>query len=84
MDDRAVLPMDTSRPSPSAVDFRRMVYSYLLAGDVMAAVRIIVSDDSVITPTAEVVSALRLKYPPSPLNLHPPPTVFVSQTLSVS
>ena len=48
-----------------------------------AAVRIIASDDSVITSTAEVVTALRLKHPPSPLDLHPPPTEPVSHTLSV-
>ena len=41
-------------------------------------------DDSVITPTSEVVTALRLKHPLSPLNLHPPPTESVSQTSSVS
>ena len=47
---------------------------------VSAAVRIIVYDDSVITPTSEVVSALRLKHPPSSLGLRPPSTEPVSQT----
>ena len=37
-----------------------------------------------ITPTAEVVTALRLKCPPTPLNLRPLPTEPVSQPLSVS
>ena len=37
-----------------------------------------------ITPTVEVVTALRLKHPPSPLDLRPPPTEPVCQTLSVS
>ena len=84
MDDRAVLPKDTSRPSPSATDFRKMANSNLLVGDVTAAVRIIASDDSVITSTADVVTALRLKHPPSPLDVRSPPTEPVSQTLSVS
>ena len=61
-----------------------MVNSILLVGDVTAAVRIIASDDSVITPISEVVTALRLKHPPSPLDLRPPPTEPVSQTSSVS
>ena len=61
-----------------------MVNSKLLVGDVTAAVIIIASDDSVITPTSEVVTALRLKHPPSPLDLHPPPTEPVTQTSSVS
>ena len=58
--------------------------SKLLVGDVTAAVRIIASDDSVITLTSDVVTELRLKHPPSPLDLRPPPTEPVSQTLSVS
>ena len=61
-----------------------MVNSKLLVGDVTAAVRIIASDDSLITPTSEVVTALRLKHPPSPLSLRHPPTEPVSQALSVS
>ena len=61
-----------------------MVNSKLLVGDVTAAVRIIASSDSVITPTSEVKTALRLKHPPSPLVLRPPPTEPVSQTSSVS
>ena len=61
-----------------------MVNSNLLVGDVTAAVRIIASDDSVITPTSEVVTVLRLKHPPTPLYLHPPPTEPVCQTSSVS
>ena len=61
-----------------------MVNSLRLVGDVTAAVRIIVSDDSVIAPTAEVVTALRLKHPLSPPDLRPPPTEPVSQTSSVS
>ena len=52
--------------------------------DVTAAVRIIAPDDSVITPTSEVVTALRLKHPPSPFDLRPPPTEPVTQTSSVS
>ena len=47
-----------------------------------AAVRINSSDDSVITPTADVVTSLRLKRHPSPIYLRPPPTEPVSQTLS--
>ena len=74
VDDRAVLPRDASRPSPCATDFIKM------GVDVTAAVRIIFSDDSVITPTAEIVTALRLKHPPSPLDLRPPPTEPVSQS----
>ena len=62
VDDRAVLPMDTSRPSPCSTDFGKVVNSNLLAGEVTVAVRIITSDDCVITPTAEVVTTLRLKY----------------------
>ena len=61
-----------------------MVNSKLLVGDVTAAVRIIASDDSVITPTSEVVTALRLKHPPAPLDLRPPPTEPVTKTSSVS
>ena len=61
-----------------------MVNSKLLVGDVTTAVIIIASDDSVITPTSEVVIALRLKHPPSPLDLRPPPTEPISQTSSVS
>ena len=61
-----------------------MVNSKLLVGDVTAAVRIIASDDSVIIPTSDVVSALRLKHPPSPLDLRPPPTETASYTSSVS
>ena len=61
-----------------------MVNFKFLVGDVTAAVRIIASDDSVITPTSEVVSALRLKHHPSSLDLRPPPTEPVSQTPSVS
>ena len=84
VEDRAVLPKKTSRPPPCATDFRKMVNSKLLVGDVTAAVRIIASDDSVITPTSQVVTALRLTHPPSPLDLRPPPTEPVSQTSSVS
>ena len=84
VDDRAVLPKETSRPPPCATDFRKMVKSKLLVGDVTAAVRIISSDDFVITPTSEVMIALRLKNPPSPLDLRPPPTEPVSYTSSVS
>ena len=65
-------------------DFRKMVNSKLSVGDVTLAVRIIASDDSVITPTSEVVTALRLRHPPSILDLRPPPTEPVSQTSSVS
>ena len=61
-----------------------MVNSKLLVGDVTAAVRIIASDKSVITPTPEAMTALRLKHPLYPLDLHPPPTEPVSQTSSVS
>ena len=61
VDDRAVLPKDTSRPPPCATDFRKIVNSKLLVVDVTAAVRIIASADSAITPTSEVVTALRLK-----------------------
>ena len=61
-----------------------MVNSKLLVGDVTAAVRIIASDDSVITPTSEVVTALRLNHPPAPLDLRPPPTEPVTKTSSVS
>ena len=60
-----------------------MVNSKLLVGDVTAAVRIIASDHSVITPTAEAATALRLKHPPCHPFLRPPPTEPVSQTLSV-
>ena len=63
--------------------FRKMVNSKLLVGNVTAAVRIIASDDSVITPTSEVVTALRLKHPPTPLDLRPPPTESVSEMSSV-
>ena len=83
-DDLAVLPKDTSRPSPFAKEIRNIVNSKLLVGDVTDAVRIIASDDSVITPTSEVVTALRLKHQPSPLNLRPPPTKSLCQTSSVS
>ena len=65
-------------------NFRKMVDFKLLVGDVTAAVRIIASDDSVITPTSEVVTALRLKHPPSPLDIRPPPTEPVSEMSSVS
>ena len=61
-----------------------MVNSKLLVRDVTAAVRIIAYDDSVITSTSEVVTALRLKHTPSPLDLRPPPTEPVCQTSSVS
>ena len=84
VDDQAVLPKETSRPPPCVTDFRKMVNSKLLVGDVTAAVRIIASDDSVITPTSEFVTALRLKHPPTPLDLRPPPTESVCQTSSVS
>ena len=57
--------------------------SKLLVEDATAAIRIIASDDSVITPTSEVVTALRLKHPLSHLDLHPPPTELASQTSSV-
>ena len=71
---------DTSLLSPCTTDFRKMIISKLLVGDMMAAIRMIASDYSVITPTAEVVISLKLKHPPSPLDLHPPPTELVSQT----
>ena len=61
-----------------------MVKSILMVGDVTAAVRIIASDSCVITSTAVVVTALRLKPTPSPLDLRPPTTEAVSQKLSVS
>ena len=61
-----------------------MVISRLLVGDVTAAVRIIAYDDSMTTPTSEVVTALRLKHPPSPLDLHPTPTEPVSEMSSFS
>ena len=84
VDDRVVLPKETCRPPLCATDFRKMVNSKLLVGDVTTAVRIIASDDSVITPTSEVVTALRLMHPMSPLDLSQPPTEPVSQTSSVS
>ena len=84
VDDQAVLPKETSRPSPCATDFRKMVNSKLLVGDVTAVVKILASDNSVITSTSEVVTALRLKHPSSPLDLRLPPTEPVSQTSSVS
>ena len=84
MDDRAVMSKESSRPLPCATDFRKMVNSKLLAGDVTAAVRIVASDDSVITPTSEVATALRLKHLLSPLDLRPPPTEPISQSSSVS
>ena len=58
--------------------------SKLLVGDVSAAVRITTSDDSVIAPTAEVVTALRLTQPPSSLDLRQTPTEPVSHMLFVS
>ena len=61
-----------------------MVNSKLLVGDVTAAVRMIASDDSVITPTAEVVAAMRLKHHPSPHDLRPSPPEPVSHALSFS
>ena len=61
-----------------------MVISKHLVGDVTAAVIIIASDDSVITPTSEVVTALRLKHPLNPFDLRPPPTEPVCQTSSDS
>ena len=82
MDDRAVLPRETRRLPPFATDFTKMVNSKLLVGDVTAAVRIIASDDSVITPAALVVTAQRIKHPPSPLDLRPPPIEPVSQLAS--
>ena len=84
VDDRAVLSKATRRPPPCATDIRKMVNSKLLVGDVMVAVRIIASDDSVITTTSEVVTALRLIHPPTPLDLRPPPTESVCQTSSIS
>ena len=84
VDDRAVLPKETSRPPQCTTDFRKMVNSKHLVGGVTAAVTIIASDDSVTTPTSEVVTALKLKHPPSPLDLRPPSTESVSQTPSVS
>ena len=83
MDERAVRPKETSPPPPCATEFRKMVNSKLLVGDVTAAVRIIASDDSVITPTSDIVTALRLKHTPSPLDLRPPLTEPVSQMSSV-
>ena len=74
MDDLAVLPKDTSRPSSCATGFKNMANSKLLVGHLTAAVRIIASDGNVITPTTEIVTALRLKHPPSPLDLRPPTT----------
>ena len=50
---------------------------------VTGSIRIIEFDDSVITPTVEVVTALRLKHPVSPIDLRPPPTELVFQTLFV-
>ena len=84
VDDRAVLQRETSRPPPCVTDFRKMANSNLLVRDVTAAVRMIASYNSVITPTSVVVTALRLRHPPSPLDLRPPPAEPVSQTLSVS
>ena len=78
IDDRAVLPKDTNRPFQKDCQFK------LLFGDVTADVRIIAFNDSVITPIAEVVTALRLRHPPFPLGLRPPPTEPISQTLSFS
>ena len=84
VDDRTVLPKETSRPPPCAADLRKIVNSKLLIGDVTAAVRKIASDDSVIIPISEVVTALRQKHPPSPLKLRPPQTETASHTSSVS
>ena len=44
----------------------------------------IASDDSVVTPTSEVVTALTLRHPPTPLDSLPPPTEPIFQTSSVS
>ena len=61
-----------------------MVNSKLLFGDVTTTVKIIASDDSEITPSSEVATALTLRHPPSPVDLRPLPTEPVSHTSSVS
>ena len=68
----------------AASHFIKIVNSKLLIEDVTAAVRIVASDHSVITPTSEVATALRLRHPTSPLDFCPPPTEPISQTSSVS
>ena len=44
-----------------------------MEGDVSAAVRVVVSEDSVVCPSEEVLAALRLKHPDAPSDLRAVP-----------
>ena len=52
---------------------RFRVNSKLNEGDVHAAVQVLSSDDTLASPTEEVIESLKLKHPPSPVDLRPAP-----------
>ena len=52
----------------------KRVNAKLIEGDVSAAVRVVASED--ISPTSEVMDALRLKHLPTPSDFRPPPPLF--------
>ena len=73
-DDSVVFPPPSvSDPKSYETNFQKKVNAKLTEGDISAAVRVISSDDSVVHPSEEVLSALRSKHPAAPSDFRPPP-----------
>ena len=69
-------PNSDPEPYKTDDDAKRLcnrVNAKLMEGDVAAAVRAVASDDSVLHPTEEVLTALRSKHPDPPADLRPTP-----------
>ena len=75
----------TATDRDASSQLRARVNSKLMEGDVSAAIRVLASDDTVVHPTPEVLTALRLKHPDAPADIRPitppdgPPNLTVSE-----
>ena len=82
-----VPPKAIPRPEEESSKTKRLrkgVNAKLIEGDISAAVRLVVSEDTILQPTDEVLEALRLKHPEPPADLLPTPPAIPNQHLSVS
>ena len=66
-----VFPNSNENDSSKAKRLRKGVNAKLIEGDVSAAVRLVVSEDTILQPTDEVLEALRLKHPDPPADFLP-------------
>ena len=62
----------------------RAVTSRLEAGNMKAAIRLLMSDDSIATPSADTITKLEKKHPPSTLSVDSIPTPSTDGPLSVN